>query len=51
MKLRIDMEDFSGTVQDAYYDIFRLEDEVHYSFFYFFGRKYLDLLGDIFRWT
>ena len=28
MELRIVMEDFSGTVKDAYYDTFRLEDKV-----------------------
>ena len=30
MKLHIQMEDFSGIVKDAYYDTFRIENEVCY---------------------
>ena len=29
MKLKIIMEDFSGTVKEAYYDSFRIEDQVY----------------------
>jgi hypothetical protein len=29
MKLRIVMEDFSGTVKEAYYNDFRIEDKVN----------------------
>ena len=37
MKLHIRMEDVSGNVKDAYYDTFRIEDEVsktHFIFLY-----------------
>ena len=31
MKLHIQMEDFSGIIKDAYYDTFRIENEVGYE--------------------
>jgi hypothetical protein len=39
MKLHIRMEDFSGTVKDAYYDTFRVENEVPLSILFVYARN------------